>query len=64
MNGPTFETFDEEWARCIVGVIPTRGIDGFLGIVVTEVAPGRLVAEMPATEIGRASCRERVCVPV
>jgi 1,4-dihydroxy-2-naphthoyl-CoA hydrolase len=47
---PTFDTFDQQWADRITGVTPRRGIDGFLGIVVTDVAPGRLVAEMKATD--------------
>ena len=50
MIRPTFDTFNEEWARRIVGVKSSRGIDGFLGIVVTEIEPGRLVAEMEVTE--------------
>jgi uncharacterized protein (TIGR00369 family) len=50
MNRPTFENFDDAWAKRVVGAKPTRGIDGFLGIVVTEAAPGRLVAEMPVTK--------------
>jgi uncharacterized protein (TIGR00369 family) len=47
---PTFETFDEGWAKRLVGSRPRHGIDGFLGIVVTEVEPGRLVAEMEVTQ--------------
>ena len=50
MIRPTFDTYNEEWAERIVGARPTRGIDGFLGIVVTEMAPGRMVAEMEVTE--------------
>jgi uncharacterized protein (TIGR00369 family) len=46
---PTFDAFNEEWVARIVGVRPTAGIDGFLGIVVTEVEAGRLVAEMEVT---------------
>src|SRR5688572_21733066 len=47
---PTFDTFDEEWARRVLGRTATRGIDGFLGIVATEFEAGRLVAEMPVTD--------------
>jgi uncharacterized protein (TIGR00369 family) len=47
---PTFDTFNETWASKLVGVKPTRGIDGFLGIVVTELEAGRLVAEMEVTK--------------
>ena len=49
MIRPTFETFDETWARRVVGARSSRGIDGFLGIVVTEMTAGRLVAEMEVT---------------
>lgn len=49
MNRPTFETFNEEWAKRVVGARSRSGIDGFLGIVVTDVEPGRVVAEMPVT---------------
>jgi 1,4-dihydroxy-2-naphthoyl-CoA hydrolase len=49
MIRPTFETFDEAWAARVVGSRSTRGIDGYLGVVVTEMAPGRLTAEMPVT---------------
>jgi len=45
----TFDTFDEEWAQRVVGTRPKRGIDGFLGVVVTSIEPGRLVAEMEVT---------------
>ena len=50
MIRPTFETFNEEWANRIVGAKSRSGIDGFLGIVVTGVSPGRLVAEMEVTK--------------
>jgi uncharacterized protein (TIGR00369 family) len=49
MIRPVFDTFDEEWARRTIGAKSRRGIDGFLGIVVTEMEPGRLVAEMEVT---------------
>ena len=45
---PVFPRFDDTWAARMVGARSERGIDGYLGIVVTEVGPGRLVAEMPA----------------
>jgi uncharacterized protein (TIGR00369 family) len=41
-----FENFDEAWVARVKGSKAKRGIDGFLGIVVTDVTPGRLVAEM------------------
>ena len=50
MTALTFDTFDEAWAQRIVGVRPKRGIDGFLGIIVTAIEPGRLVAEMEVTD--------------
>ena len=50
MIRPTFETFNEEWAKRIIGAKSRSGIDGFLGIVVTSIEPGRLVAEMEVTK--------------
>ncbi|HTN80598.1 MAG TPA: PaaI family thioesterase [Acidimicrobiales bacterium] len=50
MIRPTFETFNEEWAKRIVGAKSRSGIDGFLGIVVTEIEAGRLTAEMEVTK--------------
>jgi uncharacterized protein (TIGR00369 family) len=47
---PTFDTFDEDWARRLIGRKSARGIDGYLGIVVTELSAGRLVAEMEVTD--------------
>ena len=47
MSELEFENFDEAWGERVVGREPKGGIDGFLGVVITEVAPGRLVAEMP-----------------
>lgn len=49
MSRPTFDTFNEEWARRVVGAMGRKGIDGYLGIVVTEMEAGRLVAEMAVT---------------
>ena len=49
MQRPEFETFDNEWAERVTGAKAKSGIDGFLGIAITEVAPGRLVAEMEVT---------------
>ena len=43
-----FERFDDDYARKIVGRISPRGIDGYLGITVTELTPGRLVAQFDA----------------
>src|SRR5262245_22420642 len=48
--GPTFDTFNEEWATRLIGRKSTRGIDGYLGIVVTQLEAGRLVAEMEVTD--------------
>ena len=50
MIRPTFDTFNDEWAKRAIGVKSKRGIDGFLGVVVTELEPGRLVAEMEVTK--------------
>ncbi len=46
----TYERFDEEYARNITGRTSRRGIDGYLGITVTELTPGRLVAQFEARE--------------
>ena len=50
MKPPTFENFNQEWADNIVGRVSRKGIDGFLGLKVTEVEAGRLVCEMPVTD--------------
>jgi 1,4-dihydroxy-2-naphthoyl-CoA hydrolase len=50
VSGPTFETFDEQWAERVVGARSSHGIDGYLGIVVTEMSAGRMVAEMEVTD--------------
>lgn len=50
MIQPTFEVFNQEWADRMVGRVSKKGIDGFLGLKVTEVEAGRLVCEMPVTD--------------
>lgn len=50
MSRPTFDNFNQEWADKVVGSVSKRGIDSYLGLKVTEVSPGGLVAEMPVTE--------------
>lgn len=45
----TFETYNAEWGKRVVGAKAKSGIDGFLGIVVTAVSPGKLTAEMEVT---------------
>ena len=50
MTRPTFDTFNQSFADGIVGRTSKRGIDGYLGLVVTSVEPGRLVCEMPVTD--------------
>ena len=42
----TFDTYNEAWGKRVVGARGKGGIDGFLGIVVTAVSPGKLTAEM------------------
>jgi uncharacterized protein (TIGR00369 family) len=42
----TFEHFNADWGKRVVGAKGKSGIDGFLGIVVTDVSPGKLTAEM------------------
>jgi len=49
VKAPTFEHFNQAWVDRVVGSKGKSGIDGFLGIVVTEVSAGRLVAEMEVT---------------
>ena len=46
----TFETFNADWGRRVVGAKAKSGIDGFLGVVVTDVSPGKLTAEMEVTK--------------
>ena len=46
----TFERFDEEYVAKILGRTGRRGVDAYLGIVVTAFTPGRLVAEFEARE--------------
>jgi uncharacterized protein (TIGR00369 family) len=45
----TFETYNAEWVKRVVGARSKRGIDAFLGIVITEAAPGKLTGEMEVT---------------
>jgi uncharacterized protein (TIGR00369 family) len=46
----TFETFNADWGKRVVGSKAKSGIDGFLGVVVTDVSPGKLTAEMEVTQ--------------
>lgn len=50
MIRPTFDSFDQVWADKIVDRVSKRGIDSYLGVRVTSVEPGRLIAEMPVTD--------------
>lgn len=45
-----FEVFNEEFAAGVVGRTGKRGVDGYLGITVTELTAGRLVAELDARD--------------
>jgi len=47
---PTFEVFSEVAARRMTGGVSRKGIDGYLGIRITSIEAGRLVAEMPVTD--------------
>ena len=49
MQAPKFEHFNDEWVQRTRGKRGSKGIDGFLGIVITDVSPGKLVAEMEVT---------------
>ena len=42
---PTFEVFNSAFAERVVGKRGKRGIDAYLGIEVTELTAGRLVAQ-------------------
>ena len=46
----TFEVFNEDFADKVVGRKGKRGIDGYLGIAVTELTAGHLVAEFDARD--------------
>ena len=46
----TFEVFNEDFADKVVGRKGKRGIDGYLGIEVTELTAGHLVAEFDARD--------------
>ncbi len=50
MIAPKFETFNQAWADKIVGRVGKKGIDGYLGLKITDVQAGRLVCEMPVTD--------------
>ena len=50
MARPKFEVFNQAWADRTVGHIGSAGIDGFLGLIITEVEPSRLVCEMPVAD--------------
>mgnify|MGYP001820623984 CR=1 FL=1 len=43
-NGIDFEVFNEDFAKRVVGRTGEKGIDAYLGIEVTELTAGRLVA--------------------
>jgi 1,4-dihydroxy-2-naphthoyl-CoA hydrolase len=47
---PTFEVFNEAAARRMTGGVSRKGIDGYLGIRITAIEAGHLVAEMPVTD--------------
>ena len=44
-----FDQFDQEWTDRVLGKRSRSGIDGYLGIVITECTPGRLVAGFEVT---------------
>ncbi len=50
MSRPTFENFNEGWAEKVVGRVGKSGIDGFLGLEITKVEPGKLICQMPVIE--------------
>jgi len=48
VESPAFEIFNQEFADKIVGRRSTHGVDGFLGVTVTELTAGHLKAEFEA----------------
>lgn len=44
MKSPTFEVYNDSFGAKVVGKIAQSGIDGFLGITITELGPGTLTA--------------------
>lgn len=47
MSRPRFDQFDPKFGEAVIGRVSESGIDGFLGLRITEVEAGRLVCEMP-----------------
>ncbi|MEZ5232506.1 MAG: PaaI family thioesterase [Acidimicrobiales bacterium] len=47
---PTFEHFDVEWTKKVLGKRGRKGIDAYLGIEATEFTAGRLVAGFDVTD--------------
>ena len=50
MVTPTFDTFNSDFADKIVGRQSKHGIDGFLGITITELTAGHLEATFEARD--------------
>lgn len=50
MTRPTFDHFNEDFGKAVIGRVGKSGIDGFLGLEITDVGPGRLVCQMPIEE--------------
>lgn len=49
-NPVEFEVFNEEFAQRVIGRKGKKGIDAYLGVEVTELTAGRLVAEFEVRE--------------
>ena len=49
-EGPEFDVFNEDFAKMVVGRRGKKGIDAYLGIEVTELSAGRLVAQFEARD--------------
>ena len=47
---PQLEMLNEKFAARIIGTRGDKGINAYLGIVVTEMEPGRCVASFDVTE--------------
>jgi uncharacterized protein (TIGR00369 family) len=50
-RAPSFPTFDRDVAeRFVAASDKVTGLPGYLGVAITEMTPGRLVASMPVRE--------------
>ena len=50
VSRPIFNEYNRVWAERVIGAKGRCGIDGFLGLVITEIEPGRITVEMEVTD--------------